>query len=357
MIANSTVNLREGELLVLHCNTTKDIYKHLHLIGCRTRQELPQLDPNTTGFCEITGNNASIMVHGILNNRTENPGNSVNLLEFNVKIHNLEQCLALVDACTTPPPIDDLPTNASTTSNISTTETTTSADTTDNCDPTETADPIIDKIQQNNTNAVESEGIKDYTLYTAVCALGVIALVEFMVIVLLAEKLCRRECCGKRRKMALEEGHGEMRPEEQREMREMSRQSSTSHKDEEPVIFNRGSRDVSGAKVEEGGATSTDQQQELEVMGKTSQLTSDKEVIANKASVDVESTTNASKVVVAEVAKREEEEKEVVREHGQQNSDIPKETVIATCTEAKERGRTHGRSTDSVNSTHATTNL
>ena len=96
-------------------------------------------------------------------------------------------------------------------------------------------------------------------------------------------------------------------------------------------------------------------------MGKTTQLTSDKDkvvvqVIANEASIDVETTTNTSKVVVAEVAKREEEEKEV-GEHGQQNSDTAKETVIATCTEAKERGRTHGRSTDSVNSTHATTNL
>ena len=352
MIANSTVNLREGELLVLQCNTTTDIYQYLELAGCTPPPGLPGPAPNTTGFCAIPGNYTSIVVHGFLKNSSM--VNSVNLLEFDVEIHNLEQCLALVDAspCTTPPPIDDLATNASTTS-----ETPTSADTIDNRDPTETADPKIDKIQQNNTNAEE---IKDYTLYTAVCALGVIALVEFMVIVLLADKLCCRECCGKRKKMALEEGHGEMRPEEQRDMREMSRQSSSSDKDEEPVIINRGSMDVSREKVEEGGATSTDQQQELEMMGKTTQLTSDKDkvvvqVIANEASIDVESTTNTSKVVVAEVAKREEEEVEVVGEHGQQNSDIAKETVIAngdTCTE-----RTHGSSTDSINLTHATTNL
>ena len=363
MIANSTVNLREGELLVLHCNTTTDIYQYLQLAGCTSPPGLPGPAPNTTGYCAIPGNYTSIVVYGFLKNSST--GNSVNLLVFDVEIHNLEQCLALVDAqetpspCTTPPPIDDPATNASTTSNISITETPTSADTIDNRDPTETTAPNINdpgKIQQNNT---KSEEIKDYTLYTAVCALGVIALVELMVIVLLAEKLCHRECCGKRRKIALEEGHGEVRPEEQREM---SRHSSTSDQDEVPVIINRGSMDVSRERVEEGGATSTDQQQELEVMGKTSQLTSDKDkvVIANEASVDVESTTNASKVVVAEVAKREEE-KEVVGEHSQQNSDTAKETVIAnggTCTmEAKERERTHGSSTDSINLTHATTNL
>ena len=245
MIANSTVNLREGELLVLHCNTTTDIYQDLELAGCTSPPGLPGPAPNIIGYCAIPGNYTSIVVHGFLKNSSM--VNSVSLLEFDVEIHNLEQCLALVDAppspCTTPPPIDDLATNASTTSNI---ETPTSADTTDNRDTTETADPNIDKIQQNNTNAEE---IKDYTLYTAVCALGVIALVEFMVIVLLAEKLCHRECCGKK-EIAMENGQGEIRPGE------MSRQSSTSDKDEEPVIINRGSMDVSREKVE-GGATSS----------------------------------------------------------------------------------------------------
>lgn len=348
--ANSTVNLREGELLVLHCNTTTDIYEYLELTGCTAPPGLPGPAPNTTGFCEITGNYTSVVVHGILPLKNS-MYNSVKLLEFDVEIHNLERCLALADTwetpspCTIPPLIDD---------------------------PTETADPGINNpagIQQNDTTNIESEEIKDYTLYTAVCVLGVIALVELMVIVLLAEKLC----CRKRRVKMVEDGG--IHPEKQQEKRKMSRQSSSSDKDKESVFINRGSihvEDVSKETAEgEGDATGTDQQQEVE---KISQLTPDKDkgvvqVIANGASVhaDVETTTNTSKEVTEEGAaivteqQDEEEEVEEVGEHNQQNSDTAKETVIAngdTCTmEAKERGRTHGSSTDSVNLTRTTTNI
>ena len=169
----------------------------------------------------------------------------------------------------------------------------------------------------------------------------------------------------------VEDGHGEIhvRPENQREMRKMSRQSSTSDKGEEPVIINKDvetSMDVSREKAAEGGggATSTDQQQE--VMGKTSP---DKDigavqVIANEASMHVDVEMNTSKEVTEEgaatVTKKQDEE-EAEGEHSQQSSDTAKETVIAnegTCTmEAKERRRTHGSSTDSVNLTRTITNI
>ena len=351
MITNSTVNLREGELLVLQCNTTTDIYQYLELAGCTPPPGLPGPAPNTTGYCAIPGNYTSIVVHGFLKN--SNMDNSVNLLEFDVEIHNLEQCLALADAqetppspCTTPPPIDDPTTSMSTSSTTST-----NADTTDpgdSHDPTETADPEINNpagIKQNDTTNIEIEEIKDYTLYTAVCVLGVIALVQTSVIVLLAVKLCCRKGGVKMAE------NGEIHPEKKQEMKKMSQQSSTSDKHKASVIINSDvetSMDISRENGG-GGAISTDQRQELEVMGKT---TSDKDkevqVIANGSSehIDVETTTNASKGATAVTKKQgEEEEVEIIANGG-------------TCTmEAKERERTHGSSTDSTNLTHATINL
>jgi hypothetical protein len=394
---NSIINLCQGELLVLLCITTSDIYDKLHLVGCATANGLPVPALNATGFCNITTNYTSIEVHGIfLNNSTFN---SDELFEFDVETHNLEQCLALANAretpslCTTPPPIDDPETNTSTSSTISITETNTST-IADNCDPTETADPGINnpgKFQQNDTTDVESEEI---TLYTAVCVLVVIAAVQLLVIVVLAVKLC---CRGRRVKVAEDGG---MYTGKQQEMSKISQQSLSS------VITNTGSKDVetsmdvSREKDEEGeggGATDSDQQvenisrltsdkdkggggetgtdQQREKMGKNSRLTSDKgkgAVIANQASVDVEIITNSSKEV-ATVTKKEDKEEE----HNQQNSDTAKETVIAnegTCsTEAKERianggthstepavgaeekGITHGSSMDSVNDLTLTT--
>ncbi len=225
---NSTINVHEGAILIVHCRYNLQVYQDLTLTNCKEVQahdlsvqtEKDLSTKNITWFCHVTRNTSrTIEVSGF----TAGSGYHVNLFELDTEVHDLEQCLAdartTPSPCTTPPPTN--PTTISTTmiattETISTTETTTtnepSTTTTSTLHPTEaeTIDPTespdltdpsnLDTIQQNETTDLEE--VKKYPLYGAVCVLGVIVIVQFWVIVLLAVKLC----CGKRREKEVEEG-------------------------------------------------------------------------------------------------------------------------------------------------------
>ena len=380
---NSTVKLREGELLVLHCITNSDVYELLHMPSCKTPPGLTAPDINTIGFCKITETYTSIVVHGFL----KNIHNEETLLEFEVETYNLEQCLAQADALVTPSPCTTLPhstdpaINTSTTPTISTTETvmTTSTETptttattataitttsTDATDPSDTRDPIEttvpeinnpDRIQQNDTTA----DVNQYLIYSVIGVLCVMVLVQFLVIVLLAVY------CRKRRQKVVEEG--ETGTERRHEMRRISQLSL----DKSVTIVNTGSINgeeapmdnsrerVEGEKVE--GATGTDQQQETR---RISLLSSCKDNAPVRASVEGETITN----VLNEETKEEEgvetgtkkqQEEEEEEEDNQHSSDVIKETATAsggTCSiGAKERDIASGGSVDSVNDSTPTT--
>ena len=189
----------------------------------------------------------------------------MNLYELDIEAYDLEQCLepdvrTTPSPCTTPSSMTEPATTTSTNPTTSTTETittetpTTTISTTisttaittnlETTDPADTTDPLtstdptninnLDKIRMNNAT---SEEVKEHTLYGGLCLLGVTVIVQFLVIVLLAVKLCQRK---RREKVVVEEG--EAVSDRQQELRKINRQNSD--RDNETVISNRSSIDM-----------------------------------------------------------------------------------------------------------------
>ena len=162
--------------------------------------------------------------------------NQEKLFELHIETHNLEQCLANARAtpspCTTPP-LEH--TTTSTTNTMSATTTTTSS-----LNPT-----TIGKIDVNfggsqlNATDIENKAIKEHSLYGVVCILGIIVLVQFIVICLLAVKLC----CGRKREKVMEEARVSAAELPIRRNSNSSQQNSNVA--EETVIANTNSMDIS----------------------------------------------------------------------------------------------------------------
>ena len=200
MTSGSTVHLREGEPLVLHCSGNAQRYQDLELTNCARIPGVsipPEKDEytlNYTWYCVIIGN-TSVGIYDVSTNEEK-------LFELHIETHSLEQCLADVRAtpspCTAPPQE-----HTTTSSTIPTSTTTETITTTSNLNPTTSSqmNANVGGSQLNSTD-IEDEAIKEYSLYGVVCVLGIIVLVQSTVICLLAVKLCS----GRRRGKMEEEG-------------------------------------------------------------------------------------------------------------------------------------------------------